>query len=70
MYKVLVYFTDLQDNNHAYQVGDEYPRKGLKPTQARIKELSSTQNQRRIKLIEKVEEDVEPVRTNKAKARD
>lgn len=70
MYKVLVYFTDLQDNNHAYQVGDTYPRKGLKPTQARIKELSSTQNQRRIKLIEKVEENVKPVRANKAKARD
>ena len=32
MYTVLEYFTDLQDNNYAYSVGAEYPRKGYEPT--------------------------------------
>ena len=29
MYKVIKHFVDLQDNNHKYDVGDTYPRKGL-----------------------------------------
>ena len=38
-YKVLEYFTDLQDGEHAYNVGDEYPRKGYSPSDKRIEEL-------------------------------
>ena len=56
MYKVINYFEDLQDNSFAYDVGDEYPRKGLEVTKERIKELATTQNRRRIPLIKKVEE--------------
>lgn len=56
MFRVLVYFTDLLDNDYPYKVGDTYPRKGLKPTKKRIEELSSDNNLRKVKLIEKVEE--------------
>ena len=59
MYKVLAYFTDLQDNNHPYDEGDIFPRDGLTVSEARLKELSSTKNKRGIKLIELVEEQVQ-----------
>ena len=36
MYKAIVYFEDLQDEAHPYNVGDTYPRKGLKPTDASL----------------------------------
>lgn len=55
MYKVINYFEDLQDNRFAYNVGDEYPRKGLKVTKERIKELATTQNRQNKPLIKKVE---------------
>lgn len=54
MYVVKVYFTDLQDNNHVYNVGDKFPRDGKAVTPDRIKELSGTQNKRGIALIEEV----------------
>ena len=56
MYKVLTYFTDMQDKNYPYNEGDIFPRDGLKVSEARLKELSSTNNKRGIKLIELVEE--------------
>ena len=46
MYKVLKYFEDLEDNNYKYNVGDVYPRKGLKPTKERIESLETTNNKR------------------------
>ena len=52
MYKVIKYFTDLQDDNHPYNVGDDYPRKGIKVTKERIEELSSDRNKRKAPLIE------------------
>lgn len=52
MYKVIKYFTDLQDDNHPYNVGDDYPREGLKVTKERIEELSSDRNKRKAPLIE------------------
>lgn len=55
MYKVIVYFEDLQDNNYAYNVGDTYPRKGLKPKAARIEELATGKNIRGIALIKEEE---------------
>jgi hypothetical protein len=55
MYKVIEYFEDLQDKKFAYNVGDEYPRKGLEVTTSRIKELATNQNRRKIPLIKKVE---------------
>ena len=54
MYKVLTYFTDLQDNSYPYDEGDIFPRNGLNVSEARLKELSSTKNKRGIKLIELV----------------
>ena len=59
MYQVIKYFTDLQDNNHEYNVGDIYPRNKKKVSASRIKELSTDKNRRGIPLIEKVEEPAE-----------
>lgn len=55
MYRVIKYFTDLQDDRHAYNVGDEFPRKGLKVTKKRLNELSSSKNKQGVPLIEPVE---------------
>ena len=43
-YKVIHYFTDLQDFNHPYKVGDSFPRLGLKVSEDRLKELASKNN--------------------------
>lgn len=56
MYKVLEMFTDLHDNNYKYEVGDEYPRLGLKPSLARINELCGAENRRGHAVIEEVED--------------
>lgn len=55
-YVVLRYFTDLQDDNHAYHTGDKFPRDGVEVSEARIKELSSDKNKRKVPLIEAVKE--------------
>ena len=54
MYKVIKHFTDLQDNNFAYNVGDEYPRKGMSVLPSRIKELASYKNRQGVPLIEEI----------------
>lgn len=59
MYRVIKYFTDLQDNNREYNVGDIYPHNNRKVSASRIKELSTNKNKRGIPLIEKVEEPIE-----------
>lgn len=56
MYRVIKYFTDLQDNNHEYNVGDIYPHNKNKISASRIKELATDKNRRGVPLIEKVEE--------------
>ena len=56
-YKVIHYFTDLQDFNHPYKVGDTFPRLGMSVTEERLKELSSKNNKQGKPLIEKVEDD-------------
>lgn len=53
-YRVTEYFTDMQDGNHAYHVGDTFPRQGVTVTTDRIKELSTGANRRGIALIEEV----------------
>ena len=55
-YRVIKYFTDLQDGDYPYNVGDVFPRKGKTVTADRIKELSGTQNKRGIALIKEVQE--------------
>ena len=56
VYKVLDYFTDLQDNSYEYNEGDTYPREGLNPSDDRIHELASDENVRGVPIIEAVEE--------------
>lgn len=56
MYITIKLFTDLQDDNWLYNVGDVYPRKGLNVTESRIKELSSANNRQGKPLIKKIEE--------------
>ncbi len=56
MYRVVQFFTDLQDKGYAYRVGDTYPREGLTPSTARINELLNGTNRRHLKLIEEVDE--------------
>ena len=55
MYKVVEFFHDLQDGGHAYHPGDTFPRDGVEVSGDRIEALSSTNNARKVKLIEKVE---------------
>jgi hypothetical protein len=55
MYKAIRFFTDLQDNNHAYHVGETFPREGLEVSPERFVELSSDKNKRGIPLIELVD---------------
>ena len=66
MYKVIKHFVDLQDNNHKYDVGDTYPRKGLNVLQSRINELASHKNKQKTPLIEEVPEKVEEPKKKKS----
>lgn len=56
MYRVIEYFTDLQDNDHEYRAGDTFPREGLKVSEARLAELASAENLRGTPVIELVKE--------------
>ena len=67
MYKVIKYFTDMQDNNFAYNVGDEYPRKGMSVLPSRIRELATDKNRQGVPLIEEIIE-VEEVPEKKTKS--
>lgn len=58
-YEVVVTFTDLQDGEHLYNVGDEYPRTGYKPSTKRIDELSGANNKRGKPLIKALQENVQ-----------
>lgn len=61
MYRVIRYFTDLQDNDYAYNVGDVFPRQGIVVSGERIAELASAENLQRVPLIEEVKAESEPV---------
>ena len=65
MYKVIKLFTDLQDNNYAYYVGDTFPHNGVEADAERIAELSSDKNLQGVPLIEEIAE--KPKRTRKKK---
>lgn len=62
-YKVIRYFTDLQDNDHPYNTGDVYPRQGMTVTAERIAELSSAENRQHTPLIAPVDEPAAVVTT-------
>lgn len=74
MYKVIKFFTDLQDNNYPYEVGSTYPRKGLSVTEERIAELSGSNNRQKTALIKEVgepkQEPKENVRESKEKVQE
>lgn len=70
MYKVINFFTDGQDkdeqgNGYPYNVGDEYPRKGLKPSADRIRGLLGEKNGQGKPMIVEVKEvetaEIEPI---------
>ena len=65
MYKVIESFTDLQDNNYVYYVGDTFPRNGVEVGAERVAELASDKNLQGVPLIEEVVE--KPKRTRKKK---
>ena len=65
MYKVIKSFTDLQDNNHAYSVGDTFPHNGVEIDAERTAELASDKNRLGIPLIEEIAE--KPKRARKKK---
>lgn len=58
MYKVIEYFTDLQDNDYAYNVGDTFPRANSPVSKERLTELSTKNNRQNKPLIERVEEQI------------
>ena len=66
MYRVIESFTDLQDNNYVYYVGDTFPRDGVEVGVERVAELASDKNRLGVPLIEEVAE--KPKRTRKQKA--
>lgn len=61
MYKVIKYFTDLQDNSRPYNVGDVFPHKGCsyEVTGKRFVELATRNNLQKAPLIRYVEDPVE-----------
>ena len=65
MYRVLMRFCDLQDNNYVYSVGDTFPHNGVEVDVERIAELASDKNRLGTPLIEEIVE--KPKRTRKKK---
>lgn len=65
MYKVIKFFTDLQDNNYPYNVGDVFPHKGMTVTEARLAELAGSENKQGVPLIEYVEKKTTAKRAKK-----
>lgn len=59
MYKVIHYFTDLQDHDYPYRVGDSFPRLGVKVSDTRLNELASGANKQGRPLIQFVEDKTE-----------
>lgn len=56
IYKVIKFFTDLNDNDHPYNEGDTFPRSGVTVTAERLQELSNSDNRQGVPLIKSVEE--------------
>lgn len=64
MYEVIKFFTDLQDNDYPYNVGDQFPRDGFSVSEKRIEELSGVNNRQCVPLIKKVGEKKEKTNNN------
>jgi hypothetical protein len=62
MYRVIRFFTDLQDSDRPYNVGDVFPHKGCSypVTEKRLAELASRNNLQKTPLIRYVEVEEAP----------
>ena len=69
MYRVIKYFTDLQDKDHPYSVGDTFPREGITVTEKRLAELAGSNNKQETPLIERVESEQVKAPAKKSVAR-
>ena len=56
----------MQDNNFAYNVGDEFPRKNFSVLPSRIKQLAGSKNRQGCPLIEDIPEKVEEPKNKKS----
>lgn len=56
-YVVIATFADLTDNKHLYAAGDTFPRRGLKVSDERIKELIGSDNKMHQPVIKEMEND-------------
>lgn len=63
-YEVIHFFTDLQDFDHPYRVGDSFPRTGMRVSEARIQELLGSNNKQHKPLIKAVGEEILPFSDN------
>ena len=57
----------MQDNDFAYDVGDEYPRKGMSVLPSRIRELATDKNRQGVPLLEEIP-DIEEAHEKKTKS--
>ena len=57
----------MQDNDFAYDVGDEYPRKGMSVLPSRIRELATDKNRQGVPLLEEIP-DIEEAHVKKTKS--
>lgn len=65
MFKVTKDFVDLQDGEHLYRTGDNYPREGaVAPSEDRLEQLAQGKNVFAERFIEEVQDaDAETVET-------
>ena len=56
----------MQDNNFAYNAGDEFPRKNFSVLPSRIKELAGSKNRQGVPLIEEIPDKVEKTKKKKS----
>ena len=54
MFKVLITFADLHDDKYIYHAGEDYPREGYTPEEARISELSGYDNAFKAPIITEI----------------
>lgn len=59
MYKVIHLFDDMQDHNYRYNVGDSFPRAGVRVSETRLNELASGANKQGKPLIQFIEDKTE-----------
>lgn len=65
MYKVINDFIDLEDDRRLYEAGHTYPRDDYKPSEQRLKVLSSKNNKAKKVLIQKAEDSKENAEKDK-----